>query len=454
MHVAVLLQKELQGPVASGLPHPAILLPFDAQTWNLANLNCALVHELEHLRRHDYLTNCLARAVCAVYWFHPLVWRIWRQLALEAERSCDDVVLGRGSSESAYAEQLVGLARRLSLAAKMPHLAMANRRDLAIRVNAVLDTAQRRGRPGTFVVMLVCAAASAVFAIASLRIVSAVPSTAVRIQGDGTFVGSGGAPTFKFVSVRRSRRDENSRRAVTPEGITFINLPLEEIIAIAYGQDFGDFGFRVLSNRQLLGGPSWASHWIGPEGLNYEGYDVVGKVDESLARTFGQDSDGHLFWSGRCPYPRQAMISRLQSLLADRFKLKVRRETRETPIYALVVSQSGPTFLHATSALPSPSCPPEMTCFQVYASMARLAEKFSEILDRPVVDQTRLNGGYDIDLKWPMHPSVAGTHIAPEYASRASMFSALEQQLGLKLEPSQGAVDFLVIDHIERPRAD
>jgi uncharacterized protein (TIGR03435 family) len=83
--------------------------------------------------------------------------------------------------------------------------------------------------------------------------------------------------------------------------------------------------------------------------------------------------------------------------------------------------------------------------------MARLAEAFSESFGRLVIDQTGLEGGYYIKLEWPRNPSVAGTHIAPAFASTAFMFAALEQQLGLKLEPTQGPVDFLVIDHIERP---
>jgi len=143
--VKVLLHGALPGPIASGMLRPAILLPPDAHTWEREDLNRALVHELEHVRRGDFVSHRLARAVCAMYWFHPLVWIAWRQLNLEAERSCDDAVLGR-SEATAYADQLVALARRLSTAAKSPILAMANHADLAIRVGAVLDSRQRRVR--------------------------------------------------------------------------------------------------------------------------------------------------------------------------------------------------------------------------------------------------------------------------------------------------------------------
>ena len=135
------------------------------------------------MRRGDSVSQCLARAACAVYWFHPLVWTAWRQLGLEAERSCDDAVMAR-SEATAYADQLVGLARRLSMAAKSPLLGMANRADLAIRVGAVLDGRQRRGRAGPFLVALGCAAAAVlVLTISPLRTVSAPQSVLCPDRG-------------------------------------------------------------------------------------------------------------------------------------------------------------------------------------------------------------------------------------------------------------------------------
>src|SRR6202034_2283977 len=152
-----LLNESVAGPMTCGVLRPLIVLPPDAQSWDEQDLERALVHELEHVRRYDWAIHCLARIVCAAYWFHPLVWVAWRQLALEAERSCDDAVLGR-SEATAYADQLVGLARRLS--AKSQLLAMANRADLATRVDAVLDSRQRRGRAGPFPVAITCAVAA------------------------------------------------------------------------------------------------------------------------------------------------------------------------------------------------------------------------------------------------------------------------------------------------------
>lgn len=176
--VEVLLHEDLPVPMTCGVVHPVIVLPREAGSWSVEDLSRALVHELEHVRRGDWLSQCLARVVCSLYWFHPLVWMAWRKLTLEAERSCDDAVLGR-SDATAYADQLVDLAQRISSAGKTPLLAMVSRSDLATRVGAVLDIRQRRGRAGTLPVALACtAAAMLVLTVSPFRMVAASPNTA------------------------------------------------------------------------------------------------------------------------------------------------------------------------------------------------------------------------------------------------------------------------------------
>ena len=176
-HVEVLVHDKVSGPTTFGGMHPVILLPVDAEKWEPDDLNRALVHELEHVRRGDWMSHCLARVVCSVYWFHPLVWMVWRQFALDAERACDDAVLGRAEA-TAYANQLVGLARRLSALRKSPGLAMANRADLTARVGAVLDGRQRRGRAGTLSVAFAWIAAAILVAAVSPLIIVAAPQAA------------------------------------------------------------------------------------------------------------------------------------------------------------------------------------------------------------------------------------------------------------------------------------
>ena len=143
--VDVLLHEQIVAPMTCGLFRPAIVLPADAEAWSGADLQHALIHELEHVRRADWPVQLFARIVCGVYWFHPLAWTAWRRLSLEAERACDDAVL-RCADRTAYAEQLLLLARRLLRADSRTVLSMANRSDLSARVEAVLDVDQARGR--------------------------------------------------------------------------------------------------------------------------------------------------------------------------------------------------------------------------------------------------------------------------------------------------------------------
>jgi beta-lactamase regulating signal transducer with metallopeptidase domain len=171
----VLLHEDLAVPVTCGLLRSVIVLPRQAREWPEPDLRRAFVHELEHVRRKDWLIQLVARAICAVYWFHPLVWIAWRQLRLESERACDDAVV-RGTERTDYAEQLVLLAERLSRAQRQSALAMASRSDLSVRVTAVLDQTQLRGRAGAATVT------GAVF-LAAVLVALVAPIQAVAVVG-------------------------------------------------------------------------------------------------------------------------------------------------------------------------------------------------------------------------------------------------------------------------------
>ena len=165
--VEVLLHDRVEVPFTSGFLRPVIFLPADASTWSELELKRVLVHELEHIKRGDWLVQVLARTVCAFYWFQPLVWIAWRQICLEAERACDDAVV-IGNEQTAYAEQLVKLAKRLSNTLAPPVLSMANRSDLSRRVSAILDQHQARGKAGTRWTL-------AIFAVTALLVSAIAP---------------------------------------------------------------------------------------------------------------------------------------------------------------------------------------------------------------------------------------------------------------------------------------
>lgn len=167
----ILLDDTAAGPITCGVFRPAIVLPGEAREWDPEELRRVIIHELEHVRRADLLMFCVARIVCGLYWFHPLVWISWRQLRLEAERACDDAVLS-GFEPVEYADQLVMLAERLVSRRIESVPAMADRTDLAVRISAVLDPQQRRGRAGFRVVSFVSMVAFLIVAaVSSLRAV-------------------------------------------------------------------------------------------------------------------------------------------------------------------------------------------------------------------------------------------------------------------------------------------
>lgn len=170
--VELMRHEHVPGPITFGVMRPVVMMPADADQWPEADVRRAIVHELEHVQRRDWLILLAARSICACYWFHPLAWVAWRKLSLEAERSCDDAVVVN-EERTDYAEQLVTLAQRLSATQEAPMLGMANRSDLSMRVSAVLDDRQRRGRAGLGLVAGAIGAASlVVLTIAPVRAVA------------------------------------------------------------------------------------------------------------------------------------------------------------------------------------------------------------------------------------------------------------------------------------------
>jgi hypothetical protein len=133
-------------PMVWGAVRPVILLPAEATGWSADLQRDVLLHELAHVRRHDYLNQIVSRLACAVHWFNPLAWVAARRLRAERERACDDHVLGTGASACDYAEHLVAVARRLRPAGRGTlGVAMAGRSAFAERVAALLDGGRVRG---------------------------------------------------------------------------------------------------------------------------------------------------------------------------------------------------------------------------------------------------------------------------------------------------------------------
>jgi uncharacterized protein (TIGR03435 family) len=133
----------------------------------------------------------------------------------------------------------------------------------------------------------------------------------------------------------------------------------------------------------------------------------------------------------------------LQSLLASRFGMVAHRETKELPCYELVLGTDGPK-LHATADRTlAPRIYPNASGIRAESiSMKGFADLLSPKTDRPVLDKTGLSGAFDLTLKWSADPS---TEPGP------SLFTAVQEQLGLKLQATKAPIEALVVDRINRP---
>lgn len=187
-----------------------------------------------------------------------------------------------------------------------------------------------------------------------------------------------------------------------------------------------------------------------PAPLNSDRFDINAKVDDAVAEQVGKMSRDQL---------NQLEHQLIQHLLADRFKLVVHLETKEFPVYALVVAKGGAKLMQSKTPEKGPglySNNGNLTAKGV--TMEKLAQYLTQVsareLGRFVVDKTGLEGKYDLTLKWsPDNRSAAMTDPSNESAAPLgpSIFTALQEQLGLKLESTKAPVQTLVIDHIEQP---
>ncbi|HEX2693657.1 MAG TPA: HEAT repeat domain-containing protein [Gemmatimonadaceae bacterium] len=144
----LLRSEDAKMPFACGLLTPTIVLPAESDHWSLDRRRAVLLHELAHVRRHDLIGHTLGRLACAVYWFHPLVWKAAKQLRSESERACDDLALACGARATDYAEHLLDIVTSVrGDATPSVALAMARRKEFEGRMLAILDPELRHSSP-------------------------------------------------------------------------------------------------------------------------------------------------------------------------------------------------------------------------------------------------------------------------------------------------------------------
>ena len=237
--------------------------------------------------------------------------------------------------------------------------------------------------------------------------------------------------TFEVTSVKLSKAGTSSSRSSMDNGrFTASNITIKNLM------QYSAFG---IPEPRILGGPKW---------LTSDRFDIEAKLDAAtLDRWNHLDHHQHSLAG-------QALF---QQLLADRFHLRYHWETRTLPLYGLVVAKGGPHLQPSTQAdANTDTTDGEITAKGItLADLARtLTQELSHELGRVVTDQTNLPGRFDLTLKWT--PDV-GNATPPDTGTAAAsdtgpaLFTAIQEQLGLKLESTKGPVQVLVIDQLDLP---
>jgi bla regulator protein BlaR1 len=197
-----------------------------------------------------------------------------------------------------------------------------------------------------------------------------------------------------------------------------------------------------LRRFQITGGPSW---------INSDKFDIEAKAGDS------EPDAGTSIEDQRQAY-RKWQELRLQSLLEDRFQFRFHTITKEMPVYALMLDKSGAKIQVSKDPASKPMIqmrPGQLTARAI--TMPVLAANLSNLVSGVVLDRTGLTGAYDITLTWTPDRSELGPveqepkNMPPPDASGPSIFTAVQEQLGLKLKPEKGPVEIMVIDHVEQP---
>jgi len=214
-------------PMTWGIARPAVLLPAESAEWPVARRRVVLMHELAHVARNDCLTQTLAAAACALYWFHPAAWHAARRLRVERELACDDRVLEAGTRARDYALHLLEVARafRPARLAGSVAVSMARPSQLEGRLLAVLDSVRNRRMPGR-----AAASGAAALALALVLPLAAIrPGNAQQAVPAGVTFG-GPKPWKDTVKVKPPRSSDSypsqdALDAAMRQGATDLSIP-------------------------------------------------------------------------------------------------------------------------------------------------------------------------------------------------------------------------------------
>jgi bla regulator protein BlaR1 len=387
----------------------------------------------------------------AIFWFHPLVWWLGARMVDERERACDEEVLQLGSQPQVYAESILKICE-FCVGSPLACVAGVTGSDLKKRIANIMN--KNIVRKLNFGKKLLLSALG-VAAIALPIIFGLVKPAHSQSQSSSQDMG---AKTFVFtrgyqqVSVTPGEAGNGIiqfRILFHPDSFMAKNQTLQELIKLAYG----------VQKSQISGGPDW---------LTTARFNIEAKLDDSTVAELKKLS------------PEQQKAERdqmLQNLLADQFKVAIHRESRLLPAEVLVIAKNGPKIQPAKpgDTYPNgikgpdglPAGPhkfdfgPDGVIVQALP-MSFVANNLAMHLNQPVVDRTGLTGDYDFMLKFSPEGATAHeengrkvttTSLSSLSARNAALVNAIEEQLGLKLEPQTIPLPVLVVDRAENPAA-
>ncbi len=413
-------------PCVFGIRRPLLLWPgaIDEQL-NDRHVEAVVAHEVAHVRRHDNATALVHMVVAAVFWFHPLVWWIGTRLIVERERACDEDVIEMGSRPEVYAESILRTCR-FCVESPMACIAGISGADLRRRIAAILHgvSPQPLGvlRKGVVV-------AAAALAIGLPVVVGAIDQTPAPRSSVPVGI------RFETASVKRADPNERGRVfgfTLETGRLRLVNLTLDSIVRAAYGVEFP----HSIPMERMSGGPEWMAS---------DRFTI-----EATA--------------GRAVTPGE-MAGMLRTLLAERFTLVTRVEPREQAVFHLIPVTPGR--LGPKLRKSDVDCKTAARCgigggpgrMLLSASpMSLLAETLNELTDRPVFDRSGFEGSFDGALEWAPAPEELLHFGGPDASAAArapepgvSIYTALQEQFGLRLVSTRGPVDFLVIVGASHP---
>lgn len=468
--IRLVLSRNWMEPGIFGILRPVLIWPEGiSQHLDERHIDAILAHEIHHTRRRDNLTAAFHMVVEAVFWFHPLVWWVGRRLEEERERACDEEVSLLCQQPQVYAESILRVCKFCS-ESPLACVSGITGADLKKRIVQIMtDGSTRKLDFGRKLLLLVVgltmvlvpvvlgqakatqrlmlaaiktapkplqATARSIFReieIPSARLLADAQASTPNADAAATQIGTI-EPKLKFdvVSIKPIGPDELATGwGFTPDELEVNGASPAALLGYVYQLQF--------VQERILGGPDWA---------HTQGYDIRAKVSVEDAAAYAALSHDITL---RGDAQRRAM---LRVLLEERFHLRAHMETRQGTLYDLVIAKGGLKAKASTSGEKSYITAHGRDHLEVSSTeLSAMVPFFAQQLGHPVVDETGLRGKYDFTLDWQANSGDSSASDSSD-PSQPSLFTALEDQVGLKLVAHKGPVPVLVLDQIEKRTLD